>query len=57
MSSMEFSDRALSEAEIAVVPGNAFGKAGEGFVRMSFATSDEVLTKTVDRLGNWLGKK
>jgi aspartate aminotransferase len=57
MSSMEFSDRALSEAEIAVVPGNAFGDAGEGFVRMSFATSDEILAKTVDRLGNWLGKK
>jgi aminotransferase len=54
---MEFSDRALSEAEIAVVPGNAFGDAGEGFVRMSFATSDEILAKTVDRLGNWLGKK
>jgi aspartate aminotransferase len=55
MSSMEFSDKALTEAEVAVVPGNAFGDAGEGFVRMSFATSDEILQKMIDRLSNWLG--
>jgi aspartate/methionine/tyrosine aminotransferase len=57
MSSMEFADRALTEAEVAVVPGNAFGDAGEGFVRMSFATSDEALGKMVDRLSTWLGTK
>jgi aspartate aminotransferase len=57
MSSMEFSDKALTEAEIAVVPGNAFGDSGEGFIRLSFATSDELLERTVDRLANWLGKK
>ena len=57
MSAMEFSNKALTEAEIAVVPGNAFGDAGEGFVRLSFATSDEMLEKTIERLINWLGKK
>lgn len=57
MNSMEFSDRALSEAGVALVPGNAFGNSGEGFVRLSFATSDALLEQTVDRLANWLGKK
>jgi aspartate aminotransferase len=57
MSSMEFSDLALTEAEIAVVPGNAFGDSGEGFIRLSFATSDEMLGKTIERLSGWLGKK
>jgi aspartate aminotransferase len=57
MSSMEFSDLALIEAEIAVVPGNAFGDSGEGFIRLSFATSDEMLGKTIERLSGWLGKK
>ena len=57
MSSMEFADKALTEAEVAVVPGNAFGDAGEGFVRLSFATSDEILSKTINRLRSWLGSK
>ncbi|HYP60494.1 MAG TPA: aminotransferase class I/II-fold pyridoxal phosphate-dependent enzyme, partial [Thermomicrobiales bacterium] len=57
MNSMEFADKALTEADVAVVPGNAFGDASEGFVRMSFATSDEILQKMIDRLSNWLGTR
>ena len=57
MSSMEFADRSLTDADVAVVPGNAFGDAGAGFVRMSFATSDEILQKMIDRLSNWLGTR
>lgn len=57
MNSLEFADRALTEANVAVVPGTAFGEAGEGFVRMSFATSDDNLTKMIERLGAWLGSR
>jgi aspartate aminotransferase len=57
MTSMEFADGSLSETGVAVVPGNAFGESGEGFVRASFATSDDLLRKTIDRLADWLGKK
>jgi aspartate aminotransferase len=57
MTSMEFADKALSEAQVSLVTGNAFGDAGEGFLRLSFATSDENLTKMVDRLSGWLGTK
>ncbi len=57
MNSVEASDLLLREANVAVTPGIAFGQAGEGHVRLSFATSDELLRKAVDRIGNVLGRK
>lgn len=55
MNSLDFSDLILREAHVAVVPGTAFGDAGEGHVRLSFATSDENLEKAVERIGKVLG--
>jgi aspartate aminotransferase len=43
-------ERFLNEAEVAMVPGSAFGAAGKGFLRMSFAASEEDLTRSADRL-------
>lgn len=40
-SSQEIADRLLEEAQVAVVPGSAFGDHGEGFIRISFACSIE----------------
>ena len=57
MDSMAFADRALQEAHVAVVPGVAFGNAGEGHVRISFATSDEQLETAAERLGNVFGRR
>jgi aspartate aminotransferase len=57
LDSTTFAANALEQAHVAVVPGVAFGQAGEGHVRLSFATSDENLTKAVDRLGVYLGKR
>ncbi len=57
MTSMEFADRCLSEAQVSLVTGNAFGAAGEGFMRLSFATGDDMLNKMIERLQNWLGSK
>jgi aspartate aminotransferase len=42
--------RILEEANVGVVPGIAFGEAGEGHFRLSFATSDYELRRTIDRL-------
>ncbi len=39
MNSEEFCARLLEEEKVAVVPGNAFGESGEGFVRVSYAYS------------------
>ena len=56
----DFALRLLKEAKVAVVPGSAFGKSGEGFVRLSYATSLEKIKIAVDRIGgfvNSLGKR
>jgi len=50
MSSEEFSDWLLSRAKVATVPGSAFGKYGEGYVRLSYATSYEMLEVALDRI-------
>ena len=39
MTSEDFCARLLEEEKVAVVPGNAFGESGEGFVRVSYAYS------------------
>jgi aspartate aminotransferase len=47
----------LDEAHVAVVPGSAFGDAGIGHIRLSFATSDEALSTAVERIGSVLGTR
>ena len=55
MTSTEAAEFLLQEAHVAVTPGVAFGEAGEGHVRLSFATSDELLDAAADRIGEVLG--
>ncbi|MBV8585455.1 MAG: aminotransferase class I/II-fold pyridoxal phosphate-dependent enzyme [Verrucomicrobia bacterium] len=50
LSSRDFSVSLLQEQKVAVVPGNAFGPSGEGFVRGCFATSLEKLRIALDRI-------
>jgi aspartate aminotransferase len=57
MASVETADMLLKEAHVAVTPGIAFGAAGEGHVRLSFATSDDLLEAAVDRIGQVLGRR
>ena len=52
--SEEFSERLLREKRVAVVPGNAFGECGEGFVRISYAASRETIIEAMDRIGAFL---
>lgn len=59
LTSDEFATRFLTEEKVAVVPGTAFGECGEGFLRMSYAsslsnlkTAMERLEKFIDRLRN-----
>jgi aminotransferase len=40
----------LEEEQVAVVPGTAFGAAGKGFVRCSYATSPEKLEQALERM-------
>lgn len=50
MSSEAFADYILNEAGIALLPGSCFGKQGEGFVRLVYASSSENITKAISRL-------
>jgi aspartate/methionine/tyrosine aminotransferase len=50
MKSLEISQCLLEDGLIASTPGIAFGEAGEGYVRFSFATGMTDLEKTVERL-------
>lgn len=56
MSSMEFATRLLKEAGVAVVPGSSFTEFGEGYIRISFAYSMELLKEAMNRLENWLNQ-
>lgn len=51
LSSHEFCDRLLEREKVAAVPGSAFG--AEGFLRLSYATSDTVIQKGLARLGRF----
>ena len=50
MTSEEFATRLLEEERVAVVPGDAFGDCGEGFLRISYAYSLEDLKVALGRL-------
>ncbi|MDP9472940.1 MAG: pyridoxal phosphate-dependent aminotransferase, partial [Chloroflexota bacterium] len=50
MSSIAVADLLLQEAHVAVTPGIAFGDAGEGHIRLSFATADHCLEDSVERI-------
>jgi aspartate aminotransferase len=54
LTSEEFSARLLEEEKVAVVSGHAFG--ADGYIRLSYATSDEVIDKGLMRLQNFCGK-
>ncbi|WP_251546775.1 aminotransferase class I/II-fold pyridoxal phosphate-dependent enzyme [Limosilactobacillus caecicola] len=42
------------KAKVGVIPGSAFGAGGEGYIRISYAASDEKLQKAMDRIENYL---
>ena len=54
MSSEDFAMKFLNEYKVAVVPGTAFGTSGEGFLRMSYASSMENLRIAMERLEKFI---
>jgi aminotransferase len=51
-----FAERLLREEHVAVVPGNAFGKGGEGFVRCSYATAYEKIEEALLRMEKFMNR-
>ena len=56
MTSDEFATRFLNEERVAAVPGTAFGDCGEGFLRMSYASSLDNLKTAMERLENFINR-
>jgi aminotransferase len=50
LSSEEFAEKLLKKEKVAVVPGNAFGVCGEGFLRCSYAASLKDIAEAMDRM-------
>ncbi len=54
LSSEEFCEKLLYSKKVAIVPGNAFGESGEGFVRASYCYSVEHIKEALRRIGDFL---
>ena len=54
--SAEIANKLLEEAKVASIPGSAFGAAGEGYLRFSFATSQQNIEEGISRVKAWRSK-
>ncbi len=54
LSSSDFCEKLVYSKKVAVVPGNAFGDCGEGFVRVSYAYSLSHLREAIKRISEFL---
>jgi len=50
MTSDEFCEKLLQEEKVLVIPGNAFGECGEGFIRACYASSMEDILEAMKRM-------
>ena len=56
LTSEEFARELLTEEKVAVVPGNAFGECGEGYVRCCYATSLSDIEEALSRMRRFVSK-
>lgn len=54
LTSEEFCTKLLESKKVAIVPGNAFGESGEGFVRVSYSYSLKHLREAISRIREFL---
>ena len=54
LSSEEFCERLIRSKKVAVVPGNAFGDCGEGFIRVSYCYSIKNIKAALEAIGEFL---
>ena len=54
LTSQEFCQRLIYEKQVAVVPGDAFGNCGEGFIRVSYAYSINHITTALSRIKDFI---
>lgn len=54
LSSEEFAERLIKSKRVAVVPGNAFGDSGEGYIRASYCYSIDNIKEAIRRIGEFV---
>jgi len=54
--SRTITQKLLTEAKVVTVPGNAFGKSGEGYIRFSFATKIDNIKEAIERIHNYCSR-
>lgn len=54
LSSEEFAERLIKAKRVAVVPGNAFGDSGEGYIRVSYCYSIDNIKAALDRINEFV---
>ena len=52
-SSRTFTSQLLEDTNIVVTPGSSYGNHGEGYIRLSLTTPDEMIDKGIERLDQW----
>ena len=55
--SVDFAKELLNKCKVAVVPGTEFGRYGEGYIRLSYATKLELIKKALNRVESYLNKR
>src|SRR5690625_3927650 len=54
LSSWDFASKLLEDEHVAIVPGSAFSEYGEGYLRISYASSMEVLEEAMERMERFI---
>jgi len=57
ISSRDFQEGALNEAGVASLAGTAFGEYGDGYIRLSYANSQENIKEALERLADFVEKR
>ena len=54
MTSEDFAFSMLREERLALVPGDGFGEAGEGYIRLTYAASEDSLERALERIDRFM---
>ena len=57
MPSAKIAEELLEQAKVASIPGSAFGEAGEGYLRLSFAASQQSIEDALSRINAWRSQR
>jgi aminotransferase len=55
--SVKLAEELLEKVGVASIPGSAFGRAGEGYLRVSFAASQASIQRALARIKDWRQKR